>query len=178
MSRVAKRPISVPDSVDVILKHQLIIVKGSNKILKYYINDKVKVNYSDNVLTFSGRSKYSDSWIQAGTSRSLVNSMIIGVTVGFFKKLHLSGVGYRVVIKSANLLHLSLGFSHIVIYKLPVEILAESPSPTELVLRSANKQLLGQVAANIRACRIPEPYKGKGIRYDNEVIRIKEAKKK
>lgn len=178
MSKVAKRPVFIPDNVSIILKDQSITVKGNYGILTYYINDKVKVKYLDNKITFKGRSKYLDSWIQAGTSRSLVNSMIIGVTERFSKKLYLSGVGYRVIIKNSNVLHLSLGFSHLVKFKLPEEIFVESTSTTELLLKSINKQLLGQVAANIRACRAPEPYKGKGIRYDNEIIRLKEAKKK
>ncbi|QTM69017.1 50S ribosomal protein L6 [Buchnera aphidicola (Hormaphis cornu)] len=178
MSRVAKRPIYVPENIDFILKNQNVIVIGKQEKLCSYINKKVDVKFYNRFVTFEGRTQYLDSWVHAGTARSLVNSMIIGVTQGFCKKLYLSGVGYRVTLKNINLLQLSLGFSHVVQFQLPLGVYAEIKSSTELILKSANKQLLGQVAANIRGLKKPEPYKGKGIRYENEVIRIKEAKKK
>ncbi|BBI01386.1 50S ribosomal protein L6 [Buchnera aphidicola (Nipponaphis monzeni)] len=178
MSRIAKRVIIVPINVQVILCNQKIIIKGINGELSYIVNDYVKINYLNNILTFKGRSQYISSWMQAGTARSLIQSMITGVTVGFSKKLIFSGVGYRITLDCNNILNMSLGFSHPIIYKLPIGIFAEVLTQTELVLKGANKQLLGQVAADIRSYRKPEPYKGKGIRYEHEFIRIKEAKKK
>ncbi|ATF74807.1 50S ribosomal protein L6 [Pasteurella multocida] len=177
MSRVAKAPVSIPAGVEVKLDGQLLTVKGKNGELSRTIHNAVEVKQDNNELTFSPREGIVGADAQAGTARALVNAMVIGVTEGFTKKLQLVGVGYRAQMKG-NVVALSLGFSHPVEHALPAGITAECPSQTEIVLKGADKQLIGQVAADIRAYRRPEPYKGKGVRYADEVVRIKEAKKK
>lgn len=177
MSRVAKAPVAIPAGVEVKLDGQVISIKGENGELTRTLNKAVEVKYADSALTFAPREGFVDGWAQAGTSRALLNTMVIGVTEGFTKKLQLAGVGYRAAVKG-NSVSLVLGFSHPVDHALPVGITAECPTQTEILLKSANKQLIGQVAADIRAYRRPEPYKGKGVRYADEVVRTKEAKKK
>ncbi|AOV95725.1 50S ribosomal protein L6 [Edwardsiella hoshinae] len=177
MSRVAKAPVVIPAGVEVKLNGQVISIKGKNGELTRTINDAVEIKHADNALTFGPREGFVDGWAQAGTARALLNSMVIGVTEGFTKKLQLVGVGYRAAIKG-NVVNLALGFSHPVDHTLPAGITAECPSQTEIVLKGADKQLIGQVAADLRAYRRPEPYKGKGVRYADEVVRTKEAKKK
>ena len=152
-------------------------VKGKNGTLSISLNNAVAVNQAENVLTFEPREGASDGWAQAGTARAIVNNMVTGVASGFEKKLTLIGVGYRAQVQGSSV-NLSLGFSHPVVYNLPQGVTAEAPSQTEIVLKSADRQLLGQVAAEIRALRPPEPYKGKGVRYSDEYVRRKEAKKK
>ncbi|QCI16158.1 50S ribosomal protein L6 [Buchnera aphidicola] len=178
MSRVAKCPIIVPSNINIRLDSQIISIKGEYGELSRTIHQSVQVEYLNNKIIFSPRLGFSDGWAQAGTSRALVNSMIIGVSKKFIKKLQLSGVGYRVSIMKDNVINMSLGYSHIIKYYLPKGIDVENPSPTEIIIKGIDKQLVGQIAANLRSYRIPEPYKGKGIRYSDEVIRIKEAKKK
>jgi large subunit ribosomal protein L6 len=141
------------------------------------LNANVDVALNDNVLTFKARNGDKKSVAMSGTMRALVGNMVTGVSQGFEKKLQLVGVGYRTKV-SGNTLNLTLGFSHPVDYELPEGVKAETPSQTDIVLKSANKQLLGQVAAEIRAFRPPEPYKGKGVRFADEHVRRKEAKKK
>ena len=177
MSRVAKAPINVPSGVTVTQNGQAVSVKGSKGELSLQVNDLVSVSIEDNVLTFSHKAEDSQGWAQAGTARAIVNNMVQGVSQGFEKKLQLIGVGYRAQVQG-NAVNLTLGFSHPVVYNLPAGVTAQCPSNTELVLSSADKQLLGQVAAEIRAYRKPEPYKGKGVRYVDEYVRRKEAKKK
>ena len=177
MSRIAKAPIELPSGVDVSIAGQDVTVKGKNGTLSISLNDAVAVNQAENVLTFEPREGASDGWAQAGTARAIVNNMVTGVASGFEKKLTLIGVGYRAQVQGSSV-NLSLGFSHPVIYNLPQGVTAEAPSQTEIVLKSADRQLLGQVAAEIRALRPPEPYKGKGVRYSDEYVRRKEAKKK
>ena len=177
MSRVAKAPVSIPAGVEVKLNGQLLTIKGKNGELSRSIHHSVEVKHENNELTFSPREGVEGGNAQSGTARALVNSMVIGVTEGFTRKLQLVGVGYRAQIKG-NAVALSLGFSHPVGHVLPAGITAECPSQTEIVLKGSDKQLIGQVAADIRAYRRPEPYKGKGVRYADEVVRIKEAKKK
>jgi large subunit ribosomal protein L6 len=177
MSRVAKAPVVVPAGVEVKLNGQDVSIKGKNGELTRTINSAVEVKHADNALTFAPREGFSDAWAQAGTARALLNGMVIGVTEGFTKKLQLVGVGYRAAIKGTAV-GLSLGFSHPVEHPLPAGITAECPTQTEIVLKGADKQLIGQVAADLRAYRRPEPYKGKGVRYADEVVRTKEAKKK
>ena len=175
MSRVAKNPITIPDSVKVSIENSIIEVSGSKGNLNFKIPDSVSLNYEENIITV----KYQESQQSvalAGTTRALVNNMVIGVSEGFQKKLQLVGVGYRAK-ASGKLLELSLGFSHPVKYQLPEDVSVETPSQTEVVLSSHNKQALGQAAAEIRAFRPPEPYKGKGVKYADEVIKRKEAKK-
>ncbi len=177
MSRIGKAPIAVPTGVDVNIAGQDVTVKGKNGTLSISLNHEVAVLQNDNVLTFEPREGAQNGWAQAGTARAIVNNMVNGVTNGFEKKLTLIGVGYRAQVQGTKI-NLTLGFSHPVVYDLPEGVTAETPSQTEIVLKSANKQLLGQVAAEIRAYRPPEPYKGKGVRYSDEYVRRKEAKKK
>ncbi len=177
MSRVAKSPVEVPAGVQITLKGSDLSVKGSQGTLALEIHENVEVSQNDNILTFAARDGAKQSRALAGTTRALVNNMVIGVSKGFEKKLVLTGVGYRAKAAGTSV-DLTLGFSHPVVYNLPEGVTAESPSQTEIVLKSANKQLLGQVAAEIRAFRPPEPYKGKGVRYSDEIVRRKEAKKK
>ena len=177
MSRIAKAPIELPSGVDVNIAGQDVTVKGKNGTLSISLNDAVAINQAENVLTFEPREGVSDGWAQAGTARAIVNNMVTGVASGFEKKLTLIGVGYRAQVQGSAI-NLTLGFSHPVVYNLPQGVTAETPSQTEIVLKSADKQLLGQVAAEIRAYRPPEPYKGKGVRYSDEYVRRKEAKKK
>ncbi|MBB3170047.1 50S ribosomal protein L6 [Simiduia aestuariiviva] len=177
MSRVAKSPVEIPAGVDVSLKGQDITIKGKQGTLALAVHTAVEVKQDGNVLTFAPRDNAKQSNAQAGTARALVNNMVKGVTEGFEKKLTLIGVGYRAK-ASGNTVNLTLGFSHPIDYTLPEGVKAETPSQTEVVLKSADKQLLGQVASEIRAFRPPEPYKGKGVRYSDENVLRKEAKKK
>lgn len=177
MSRVAKSPVEVPAGVEVALSGQNITIKGSKGTLAHTISQGVEVKQDGNILSFAPRTNAKQDDALAGTTRALVNNMVTGVSVGFVKSLILNGVGYRTKVAN-NTVNLTLGFSHPVDYVLPEGVVAECPSQTEIVLKSADKQLLGQVAAEIRAFRTPEPYKGKGVRYSDEIVRRKEAKKK
>ena len=176
MSRVAKNPIEIIDGVTVNVNDGSIDVKGKVGELKFDLPETVSLDITDNVITVKYDENNQQSVALAGTTRALVNNMIIGVSQGFEKKLELKGVGYRAK-ASGKLLELTLGFSHPVKYQLPDEVQVETPSQTEIVLKSHNKQILGQAAAEIRAFRPPEPYKGKGVRYSDENVRRKEAKK-
>lgn len=177
MSRVAKSPVSIPAGVEVKINGQDVTVKGGKGEMSWGVNEKVEIKQEGNELHFSGREGHKEGWALAGTTRALVNNMVTGVSAGFEKKLQLNGVGYRAK-ATGNVLNLTLGFSHPVDYELPEGISADTPSQTEIVLKGADKQRVGQVAAEIRAFRPPEPYKGKGIRYADEHVRRKEAKKK
>lgn len=177
MSRVAKAPVEVPAGVTVTLSGQDIKVKGPVGELSHKVNSLVAVSQNENIITTTTASDDKSAWAQAGTVRALINNMVEGVSKGFEKKLLLNGVGYRAKAAGKSL-NLSLGFSHPVNHVIPVGITVETPSQTEIVLKGADKQLVGQTAANIRAYRKPEPYKGKGIRYSDEHVRRKEAKKK
>ncbi|MFL2714713.1 MAG: 50S ribosomal protein L6 [Gammaproteobacteria bacterium] len=176
MSRVAKNPITIPESATVSIDNNIVKVKGSKGDLEFNIPSSVSLEINDATISVSYDEGNQQSVALAGTTRSLVNNMIIGVTEGFEKKLELIGVGYRAK-ASGKLLELTLGFSHPIKYQLPDEVEVETPSQTEVVLKSHNKQLLGQAAAEIRAFRPPEPYKGKGVRYSDEQVKRKEAKK-
>jgi len=176
MSRVAKNPINVPDNVELNIVENLVKVKGSKGELEFNIPSSVSIENNENVLTVKYNEDDQQSVALAGTTRSIVNNMVIGVSVGFEKKLELIGVGYRAK-ASGKLLELTLGFSHPIKYQLPEEVEVETPSQTEVVLKSHNKQILGQAASEIRAFRPPEPYKGKGVRYSDEQVKRKEAKK-
>jgi len=177
MSRVAKAPVAIPAGVEVTLKGQDITIKGGKGSLSRALNADVDVAVEDGKVTFAGKEGVAGAWAQAGTARALVNNMVVGVSQGFEKKLVLNGVGYRAAIKGKSV-NLTLGFSHPVEHALPEGITAECPSQTEIVIRGVDKQVVGQVAAEIRAYRRPEPYKGKGVRYADENVRRKEAKKK
>lgn len=177
MSRVAKAPVAIPAGVEVKLAGDKISIKGKQGELNLDIHSAVSIEQGDNVLTFAPNANDKQSNALAGTFRSLVNNMVTGVSEGFEKKLILQGVGYRAK-ASGNTLNLSLGFSHPIDYALPEGIKAETPSQTEVVIKGIDKQKVGQVAAEIRGYRPPEPYKGKGVRYADETVRRKEAKKK
>ncbi|MDP4984696.1 50S ribosomal protein L6 [Pseudoalteromonas tunicata] len=177
MSRVAKAPINVPAGVEVTLNGQDIKIKGKNGELSRTINAAVEVVVNDNVITTLPREGVANAWAQAGTARALINNMVIGVDAGYERKLQLVGVGYRAAAKG-KVLDLTLGFSHPVNFNVPDGVTIETPSQTEVLVKGADKQLVSQVAANIRAYRKPEPYKGKGVRYADENVRRKEAKKK
>lgn len=177
MSRIANKPVEIPSGVEVNLNGQIISVKGKNGSLTLDVHKTVNVDQDNNVLNFSGRVDESGSVAMAGTMRSLTDNMLIGVSQGFEKKLELVGVGYRAQAQG-KVLNLSLGFSHPVNYAIPEGITIETPTQTEVVVKGIDKQKVGQVSAEIRAYRPPEPYKGKGVRYSDERVLRKEAKKK
>lgn len=177
MSRVANNPVTLPVGVELKLADQLITVKGSKGSLELVLHDQVEVKLDNGVVTFAALNSSKISRAMSGTVRSLVSNMVVGVDKGFEKKLQLNGVGYRAK-SSGKTLNLTLGFSHPVDYVLPEGVSAETPSQTEIVIKGVDKQQVGQVAAEIRAFRPPEPYKGKGVRYADEHVRRKEAKKK
>ena len=177
MSRVAKAPVAIPAGVEVKLNGQEITVKGAKGELTRVLNDAVVVAQEESNLTFGPREGVVNAWAQAGTARALINNMVVGTHEGYEKKLQLVGVGYRAAAKG-KVLDLTLGFSHPVNFEVPEGITIETPSQTEVLVKGVDKQLVGQTAANIRAYRKPEPYKGKGVRYADENVRRKEAKKK
>ena len=177
MSRVAKSPVNLPKGVEVSINGQLVEVRGAKGVLSITLNSLVDAKNENGVLFFSPRETTPTGWMQTGTARAVVNSLVVGVSTGFERKLQLVGVGYKAQTKG-NVLSLALGFSHPIEYELPEGVTVETPTPTEIILKSSNKQLLGQVAANVRGYRPPEPYKGKGVRYADEIILRKEAKKK
>ncbi|MDP3560809.1 MAG: 50S ribosomal protein L6 [Legionellaceae bacterium] len=178
MSRVAKAHIILPKNVELTVEKGSITVKGPKGSLTQHCNKLVSVTKSDsNEVHFKPAANDPNAWAQAGTVRALVNNMVHGVTNGFELTLELVGVGYRAQAKPGSV-GLSLGFSHPIEYKLPEGVVAETPSNTVILLKGIDKQLIGQVASEIRAFRPPEPYKGKGVRYAGEVIILKEAKKK
>ena len=175
MSRVANNPVQLPSGVEVKLSGSDLTVKGSKGTLELSLVDGIQVSQDDNVLTFAYESDKSKA--MAGTTRALVNNMVKGVSEGWEKKLVLNGVGYRAK-ASGKSVNLTVGLSHPVDYQLPEGVSAETPSQTEIGVKGIDKQAVGQAAAEIRSYRPPEPYKGKGIRYADEYVRRKEAKKK
>jgi len=177
MSRVAKKPVELPKGVEINQSDSGLVIKGPKGELSITLNSEVLVNVEDNVVTFQPRSGSRFSTAMAGTTRSLVNNMVVGVQDGFERKLELVGVGYRAKVQGKKL-NLTLGFSHPVSYTVPEGITIETPSQTEIWIKGINKQQVGQVAAEIRHFRPPEPYKGKGVRYSDERVVLKEAKKK
>ncbi|MGM0540850.1 MAG: 50S ribosomal protein L6 [Pseudomonadota bacterium] len=177
MSRIAKAAVVVPANVEVTFDGTEVTVKGAKASLTKKFNAAVAFKSEDGQVSCSPVNDTSNGWAQAGTARSIINSMVVGVTDGFEKKLQLVGVGYRAKAEG-NVLDLTLGFSHPVKHAIPAGITIETPSQTEIVVKGADKQVVGQVAAEIRAYRPPEPYKGKGVKYADERILRKEAKKK
>lgn len=177
MSRIAKSPISLPKGVEVKVDGQEVNVKGPKGTLTQDVHPLVSVVFEEGELRFSPTEESAQAWALAATMRTLINNNVVGVTEGFERKLELVGVGYRAQAQG-KVINLSLGFSHPVVFELPEGVTAETPSQTEIVLRGSDKQVLGQAAANIRGFRPPEPYKGKGVRYADEQVRRKEAKKK
>ena len=177
MSRIAKMPIDVPAGVDVTVEARAVTVSGPKGRLQIHVHASVDVAREDGTVTCRPVNGASGAFAQAGTARSLIANMVTGVCDGFEKELRLVGVGYRAQMQG-SVLNLSLGFSHPVEYRCPEDVSIETPSQTRIVVRGADKQRVGQTAAEIRAYRPPEPYKGKGVRYRDENIARKEAKKK
>lgn len=167
----------MPKGVEVKQSGQELTVKGGNGTLALQVHNNVEVSIEENVIKFAARDGAKSSRALAGTMRALVANMVQGVSAGFERRLQLNGVGYRAK-AAGNVVNLTLGFSHPIDYELPKGVTVETPTQTEVLLKSADKQLLGQVASEIRAFRPPEPYKGKGVRYSDEYVRRKEAKKK
>jgi len=176
MSRVANNPITLPKGVDVTLGNE-ISVKGPLGSITQAMSGNVTVALNDGVLTFAAANESIQANAMSGTMRALVNNMVQGVSRGFEKKLLLVGVGYRAQAQGDSL-NLTLGFSHPVVHKMPAGIKVETPTQTEIVIKGVNRQVVGQVAADVRSYRPPEPYKGKGVRYSDEVVIKKETKKK
>ena len=181
MSRVAKLPITIPDDVEVLQSGEVLTVKGKLGEITMNVHSSVTIKNTDNVLTFlpteDSKDEEKSAWAQAGTARANTFNLIKGVTEGWEKKLTLIGVGYRAQARG-KVLSLTLGFSHPVNYDLPEGVSVETPSQTEVVVKGIDKQKVGQAAAEIRAFRPPEPYKGKGVRYTDEQVVRKDAKKK
>ncbi len=177
MSRISKEPVELPKGVEFRQEGDVVTFKGGKGELSMQLNSEVELTRDENTLTVAPRSGSRFAGAVAGTMRSLLANMAVGVTEGFERKLELVGVGYRAQLQGSKL-NLQLGFSHPVVYSAPEGISIESPSQTEIVIKGADKQQVGQVAAEIRRFRPPEPYKGKGVRYANERVVLKEAKKK
>ena len=177
MSRVAKSPVKLPSGVEVKIDGQQLTAKGAKGAQSVAIHPLVEVRNEEGTLRVIPRKESQQGWALAGTTRALLANLVTGVSTGFERKLDLVGVGYKAQ-AAGKVLNLTLGFSHPVAYQLPEGVTAETPTQTEIVLRGIDKQVIGQVAANVRAFRPPEPYKGKGVRYSGEQVRRKEAKKK
>ena len=177
MSRVAKNPVAIPSGVEVLISDTEIAVKGPLGSLRQALTGQVSVQREGDTLVCSAREGIVNSRAMSGTVRALVNNMVTGVSKGFERKLTLIGVGYKAQAQGAKL-NLTVGYSHPVVFDMPAGIKVETPSPTEILIKGSDRQRVGQIAAEIRAVRPPEPYKGKGIRYADEKVAIKETKKK
>ncbi|MFV1992739.1 MAG: 50S ribosomal protein L6 [Acidiferrobacterales bacterium] len=177
MSRVAKNPVTLPSGVEFNIAGDTASVKGPKGEISHKIHQLVEVKKDDKTLIFSAKDESTNAKALSGTTRAIINNMVTGVCAGFEKKLTIIGVGYRAAVQGKNL-NLTLGFSHPVNYPIPAGITIETPSQTEVVVKGIDKQRVGQVASEIRAYRPPEPYKGKGVRYTDEHVVRKEAKKK
>ncbi|CAI08297.1 50S ribosomal protein L6 [Aromatoleum aromaticum] len=177
MSRVAKNPVAIPQGVEITIGADEVSVKGPLGAVKQYIGNAVTLERDGDALVCKAREGVANSRAMSGTVRALVNNMVTGVTKGFERKLTLVGVGYRAQAQGDKL-NLTLGFSHPVVHQMPAGVKVETPTQTEIVIKGIDKQQVGQVAAEVRAYREPEPYKGKGVRYSDEVVVLKETKKK
>jgi len=177
MSRIGKKPVPVPAGVTAVVDGQTVKAKGPKGELAFVVNDEVLVALEDGVLNVTPRDQSKDARSKWGMSRTMIANILQGVSQGFEKKLEISGVGYRAAMQGKNL-QLSLGFSHDVVYEVPAGISVAVPKPTEIVVSGISKQQVGQIAAEIREYRGPEPYKGKGVKYADERIVRKEGKKK
>ena len=177
LSRIAKTPLTIPAGVDVTVTGSNVKVKGSLGQLEYTFNDAVEIVKQDNTIVLATREETKFAKALSGTICALIKNMMFGVASGFVKKLTILGVGYRVAAQGDSL-NMTIGYSHPVVYKAPVGIKIETPTQTEVVIKGIDKQLVGQVAADIRSVRPVEPYKGKGVRYANEQVSLKETKKK
>ncbi|MFY9627284.1 MAG: 50S ribosomal protein L6 [Methylocystis sp.] len=177
MSRIGKKPVVVPAGVTAKVDGQLVSVKGAKGQLEFLVPDDVSVVYQDNAIKVDPRNETKRARALWGTSRAQVNNIVLGVTTGFEKKLEITGVGYRAAVQGKNL-QLALGYSHDVNYPIPAGVTITTPKPTEITISGIDKRQIGQIAAEIRSLRGPEPYKGKGVKYANEFIFRKEGKKK
>lgn len=177
MSRVGKMPIALPAGAEATISAEQIVVKGPLGSLTQSLNGLVVIENNSGTLKFEAANDSREANAMSGTLRALVNNMVTGVTKGFEKKLNLVGVGYKAQAQGDKL-NLSLGFSHPVVHDMPVGVTCATPTPTEILIKGINRQQVGQVAAEVRAYRSPEPYKGKGVRYSDEVVTLKETKKK
>jgi large subunit ribosomal protein L6 len=177
MSRVAKNPVAIPEKVEVTLTANSIAVSGPLGKLSQALTNSVELKQEGQTITFAAANDTKHASAMSGTLRALVANMVQGVSAGFTRKLTLVGVGYKANAQGA-MLNLELGYSHPINHKMPVGVTVQTPTPTEVILTGSDKQVVGQVAAQIRAYRAPEPYKGKGVRYADEVVAIKETKKK
>ena len=177
MSRVGKRPVAIPSGVTASVEGQTVKMKGPKGQLQFVVHDDVEVKFESGEVKVAPKFKTNRAQAMYGTARAQVANLVEGVTKGFEKKLQLVGVGYRAQAQGATL-NLSLGFSHPVAHKMPAGVKVECPTQTEILIKGSDKQQVGQVAAEVRAYRKPEPYKGKGVRYSDEVVVIKETKKK
>jgi large subunit ribosomal protein L6 len=177
MSRVAKAPIIIPNGVSIKVEDNNVTVNGVKGQLSFNLNSAVCIDVADNMVSLKWDKEDKKATAQAGTARAIVGNMVLGVSTGFERKLSLIGVGYRAQAKD-NILNLALGYSHPVDFQIPSGVTIETPSQTEIIIKGSDKQQVGQVAAKIRAYRPPEPYKGKGVRYAEENVIKKEAKKK
>ncbi|MDN5248688.1 50S ribosomal protein L6 [Bartonella sp. TP] len=177
MSRIGKKPISLPSGVTAEVSGQKVTIKGPKGQLVFVANDEIMLKSVDNFISVEPRDQTKSARAKWGLSRSMIENLVKGVTTGFEKKLEINGVGYRAAMKGADV-QLSLGFSHDVLYKVPSGVTVVVPKPTEIIVSGIDKQQVGQVAAEIREYRSPEPYKGKGIKYVDERVVRKEGKKK
>ncbi len=177
MSRIGNSPVELPAGVEVVLSNAEILVKGPLGTLTQALSDQVKIEKEEQVLHVKVANNSSTANAMSGTLRALINNMVQGVTKGYQKKLTLVGVGYRAQ-AAGDKLNLTLGFSHPVVHQMPQGIKVETPTQTEILIKGIDKQVVGQVAAEVRAYRSPEPYKGKGVRYADETVTLKETKKK
>ena len=177
MSRVAKNPVAIPDKVEVVLSASNIAISGPLGKLSHPLTNAVALKREGETITFAATSDSQHSRAMSGTLRALVANMVQGVSIGFTRKLTLVGVGYKANAQGA-MLNLELGYSHPINHKMPAGITVQTPTATEVILTGFDKQVVGQIAAQIRSYRAPEPYKGKGVRYSDEVVAIKETKKK
>ena len=177
MSRVAKNPVAIPEKVEVVLNANAINVSGPLGKLSHPLTNAVVLKQEGQTITFAATSDSQHSRAMSGTLRALVANMVQGVSTGFTRKLTLVGVGYKANAQG-QMLNLELGYSHPINQKMPAGITVQTPTPTEVILTGFDKQVVGQIAAQIRSYRAPEPYKGKGVRYSDEVVAIKETKKK
>ena len=177
MSRIGKKPVAIPDGVTATVDGQIVTAKGPKGELKFVVNDEVLVSMEEGAVAVQPRDQSKDARSKWGMSRTMISNIMAGVKDGFERKLEINGVGYRAAMQGKNI-QLSLGYSHEVVYQVPEGVTAACPKPTEIVLNGIDKQQLGQVAAEIREFRPPEPYKGKGVKYAEETIIRKEGKKK
>ena len=176
MSRVAKKPIPLPSGVQVNIQDRAVEIKGPKGTLSMQLHHDVAISVADGTVNIAAGTEAPRAWSQAGTARAILSNMVVGVSQGYERKLEIVGVGYRAAAKGSTL-NLTLGYSHPVEYEVPKGITVETPTQTEILVKGIDKQQVGQVAANIRAYRRPEPYKGKGVKYAGEQILRKEAKK-